>query len=109
MEVIKAKIEKNENKIDDFEKQITDLMGKDPRLATFKEDRDYWNAEKAKLDVDNEKLRNQLVQVQDAARDLEIAQEKTKQAQEKTKQGALDLEIEQEKSKASSNSVRTGH
>ena len=66
-------------------------MGKDPRPATFKEDRDYWNAEKAKLDVDNEKLRNQLVQVQDAARDLEIAQEKTKQAAIQSGQGIEDV------------------
>ena len=94
MEAIKEKIEKNERKIEDFGKQITDLMGKDPRPATFKEDRDYWNAEKEKLDAGNEKLRNQLAQMQEAAairaHDLEIEQEKTKQAAIQSGQGIED-------------------
>ena len=109
MEAIKEKIEKNERKIEDFGKQITDLMGKDPRPATFKEDRDYWNAEKEKLDAGNEKLRNQLAQMQEAAairaheeairaheeviraHDLEIEQEKTKQAAIQSGQGIEDV------------------
>ena len=92
----------NERKIEDFGKQITDLMGKDPRPATFKEDRDYWNAEKEKLDAGNEKLRNQLAQMQEAAairaheeairaHDLEIEQEKTKQAAIQSGQGIEDV------------------